>query len=122
MYEDLVAAWVPAKHEWLRPRPLGHELVNKLGKQNMFTYCACTLTIFLIFDSIINKLVFSLFVMPHSFFGCLFLSEISIFLGEYKINAMYFLEISNYTFSSRSLVQMTSYSCILELQMRFWIT
>ncbi|KAK7285760.1 hypothetical protein RJT34_20541 [Clitoria ternatea] len=40
LYEDLVAAWVPAKHEWLRERPLGEELVNKLGKQKMFSYCA----------------------------------------------------------------------------------
>ncbi|QHN85512.1 hypothetical protein HN51_039874 [Arachis hypogaea] len=39
LYEDLVAAWVPAKHEWLRKRPLGEELVNKLGKQKMFSYC-----------------------------------------------------------------------------------
>ncbi|KAL2490246.1 Bifunctional fucokinase/fucose pyrophosphorylase [Abeliophyllum distichum] len=40
LYEDLVAAWVPAKHEWLRTRPLGEELVAKLGKQKMFSYCA----------------------------------------------------------------------------------
>ncbi|XP_027349950.1 bifunctional fucokinase/fucose pyrophosphorylase isoform X2 [Abrus precatorius] len=40
LYEDLVSAWVPAKHEWLRKRPLGEELVNKLGKQKMFSYCA----------------------------------------------------------------------------------
>lgn len=40
LYEDLVAAWVPAKHEWLQLRPLGEELVNKLGKQKMFSYCA----------------------------------------------------------------------------------
>ncbi|KAI4355267.1 hypothetical protein L6164_004057 [Bauhinia variegata] len=40
LYEDLVAAWVPAKHEWLRMRPLGEELVSKLGKQKMFSYCA----------------------------------------------------------------------------------
>ncbi|KAG4917069.1 hypothetical protein JHK87_054626 [Glycine soja] len=40
LYEDLVAAWVPAKHEWLRKRPLGEELVNKLGKRKMFSYCA----------------------------------------------------------------------------------
>jgi len=41
LYEDLVAAWVPAKHEWLRKRPLGEELVNKLGNRKMFSYCAC---------------------------------------------------------------------------------
>uniref|UniRef100_A0A6P4A5M3 bifunctional fucokinase/fucose pyrophosphorylase isoform X1 n=1 Tax=Ziziphus jujuba TaxID=326968 RepID=A0A6P4A5M3_ZIZJJ len=40
LYEDLVAAWVPAKHEWLRQRPMGEELVNRLGKQKMFSYCA----------------------------------------------------------------------------------
>ncbi|GAY45752.1 hypothetical protein CUMW_091760 [Citrus unshiu] len=40
LYEDLVAAWVPAKHDWLMLRPLGKELVSKLGKQRMFSYCA----------------------------------------------------------------------------------
>ncbi|KAF2313313.1 hypothetical protein GH714_010293 [Hevea brasiliensis] len=40
LYEDLVAAWVPAKHEWLQVRPLGKELIRKLGKQKMFGYCA----------------------------------------------------------------------------------
>lgn len=41
LYEDVVAAWVPAKHEWLKQRPLGKELVNALGGQKMFSYCAC---------------------------------------------------------------------------------
>ncbi|PWA76489.1 L-fucokinase/GDP-L-fucose pyrophosphorylase [Artemisia annua] len=40
LYEDLVAAWVPAKHDWLRSRPLGEELVRSLGKQTMYSYCA----------------------------------------------------------------------------------
>nr|GMD31516.1 bifunctional fucokinase/fucose pyrophosphorylase [Ipomoea batatas] len=40
LYEDLVAAWVPAKHDWLRPRALGSELVKRLGKHKMFSYCA----------------------------------------------------------------------------------
>ncbi|KAG6427218.1 hypothetical protein SASPL_111460 [Salvia splendens] len=40
LYEDLVAAWVPAKHEWLKRRPLGEELVATLGKKKMFSYCA----------------------------------------------------------------------------------
>ncbi|XP_059458035.1 bifunctional fucokinase/fucose pyrophosphorylase [Corylus avellana] len=40
LYEDLVAAWVPAKHEWLQRRPLGEELVSRLGKNKMFSYCA----------------------------------------------------------------------------------
>lgn len=45
LYEDLVAAWVPAKHEWLQQRPLGQELVNGLGKTKMFSYFACMLNI-----------------------------------------------------------------------------
>ncbi|WCJ22448.1 L-fucokinase/GDP-L-fucose pyrophosphorylase [Euphorbia peplus] len=40
LYEDLVAAWVPAKHDWLENRPVGKELVRRLGKQKMFSYCA----------------------------------------------------------------------------------
>ncbi|KAF5953241.1 hypothetical protein HYC85_011185 [Camellia sinensis] len=44
LYEDLVAAWVPAKHEWLQPRPLGQELINRLGRQKMFSYCAYDLS------------------------------------------------------------------------------
>ncbi|KAL8167003.1 hypothetical protein V2J09_008502 [Rumex salicifolius] len=36
LYEDLVAAWVPARHEWLRNRPAGEELINSLGKQRMW--------------------------------------------------------------------------------------
>ncbi|XP_050237230.1 bifunctional fucokinase/fucose pyrophosphorylase isoform X2 [Mercurialis annua] len=40
LYEDLVAAWVPAKHEWLQLRPMGKELVGSLGRQKMFSYCA----------------------------------------------------------------------------------
>ncbi|KAK9279064.1 hypothetical protein L1049_012739 [Liquidambar formosana] len=37
---SLISAWVPAKHEWLRQRPLGDELINRLGRQKMFSYCA----------------------------------------------------------------------------------
>ncbi|XP_058104866.1 bifunctional fucokinase/fucose pyrophosphorylase isoform X2 [Magnolia sinica] len=44
LYEDLVAAWVPAKHEWLKFRPLGKELVNALGNQKMFSYCSYDLS------------------------------------------------------------------------------
>ncbi|PSS23519.1 Fucose-1-phosphate guanylyltransferase [Actinidia chinensis var. chinensis] len=44
LYEDLVAAWVPARHEWLRSRPLGQELVNRLGQKKMFSYCAYDLS------------------------------------------------------------------------------
>ncbi|GJN30076.1 hypothetical protein PR202_gb18354 [Eleusine coracana subsp. coracana] len=40
LYEDLVAAWVPAKHEWLRNRPLGKELIAALGTQRMFSFCS----------------------------------------------------------------------------------
>ncbi|KAK1306444.1 Bifunctional fucokinase/fucose pyrophosphorylase [Acorus calamus] len=44
LYEDLVAAWVPAKHEWLKSRPLGNELINGLGSQKMLSYCAYNLS------------------------------------------------------------------------------
>ncbi|XP_048132402.1 bifunctional fucokinase/fucose pyrophosphorylase isoform X4 [Rhodamnia argentea] len=44
LYEDLVAAWVPAKHDWLQQRPLGKELVSRLGKNYMFSYCAYELS------------------------------------------------------------------------------
>ncbi|XP_047315661.1 bifunctional fucokinase/fucose pyrophosphorylase [Impatiens glandulifera] len=44
LYEDLVAAWVPTKHEWLLSRPLGQELVSTLGSQKMFSYCAYDLS------------------------------------------------------------------------------
>lgn len=40
LYEDLVAAWVPAKHEWLRNRPLGKELIAALGSHRMFSFCS----------------------------------------------------------------------------------
>lgn len=40
LYEDLVAAWVPARHEWLKSRPLGNELVDALGNQKIFSCCA----------------------------------------------------------------------------------
>ncbi|CAA7391913.1 unnamed protein product [Spirodela intermedia] len=39
LYEDLVAAWVPARHEWLKTRPLGKKLVKGLGGPKMFSYC-----------------------------------------------------------------------------------
>ncbi|KAL6128528.1 hypothetical protein ACLB2K_071883 [Fragaria x ananassa] len=44
LYEDLVAAWVPAKHDWLRLRPSGEELVSRLGKQKLYSYCAYDLS------------------------------------------------------------------------------
>ncbi|CAL4912201.1 unnamed protein product [Urochloa decumbens] len=44
LYEDLVAAWVPAKHEWLRNRPLGNELIAALGKQRIFSFCSYNFT------------------------------------------------------------------------------
>jgi hypothetical protein len=53
LYEDLVAAWVPAKHEWLRKRPLGEELVNRLGNQRMLSYCACMSIPMAIFYSVL---------------------------------------------------------------------
>ncbi|EOA14811.1 hypothetical protein CARUB_v10028118mg [Capsella rubella] len=39
LYEDLVAAWVPSRHDWLRTRPMGELLVNSLGSQKMYSYC-----------------------------------------------------------------------------------
>ncbi|XP_042505156.1 bifunctional fucokinase/fucose pyrophosphorylase isoform X1 [Macadamia integrifolia] len=44
LYEELVAAWVPAKHEWLKHRSLGKELLSGLGNQTMFSYCAYDLS------------------------------------------------------------------------------
>ncbi|XP_074582376.1 bifunctional fucokinase/GDP-fucose pyrophosphorylase [Curcuma longa] len=44
LYEELVSAWVPAKHEWLRSRPLGEKLISALGKQRMFSFCAFELS------------------------------------------------------------------------------
>uniref|UniRef100_A0A0D6QT87 L-fucokinase domain-containing protein n=1 Tax=Araucaria cunninghamii TaxID=56994 RepID=A0A0D6QT87_ARACU len=40
LYEELAGAWVCARHEWLKTRPLGLDLVNVLGGQKLFTYCA----------------------------------------------------------------------------------
>ena len=59
LYEDLVAAWVPAKHEWLRKRPLGEELVNRLGNQRMFSYCACMSIPMTIFYSVLISFTIS---------------------------------------------------------------
>ncbi|CAN8287936.1 unnamed protein product [Cochlearia groenlandica] len=39
LYEDLVAAWVPSRHDWLRTRPFGELLVNSLGRQKMYSCC-----------------------------------------------------------------------------------
>ncbi|CAM8887089.1 unnamed protein product [Rhodiola kirilowii] len=40
LYEDLVAAWVPSRHEWLRQRPMGEALISNLGRRKLFSYCA----------------------------------------------------------------------------------
>uniref|UniRef100_A0A0E0CU43 GHMP kinase N-terminal domain-containing protein n=1 Tax=Oryza meridionalis TaxID=40149 RepID=A0A0E0CU43_9ORYZ len=40
LYEDLVAAWVPYRHEWLRTRPFGMELIAALGRHRMFSFCS----------------------------------------------------------------------------------
>eukprot|EP01018_Ginkgo_biloba_P012713 Gb_11899 [translate_table: standard] len=40
LYEDLAGAWVSTKHEWMKTRPLGLKLLNALGGQKLFTYCA----------------------------------------------------------------------------------
>ncbi|KAJ3682132.1 hypothetical protein LUZ60_014705 [Juncus effusus] len=44
LYEDLVAAWVPSKHEWLKTRPFGSELISSLGGQRMFSFCSYDLS------------------------------------------------------------------------------
>ncbi|XP_031499044.1 bifunctional fucokinase/fucose pyrophosphorylase isoform X1 [Nymphaea colorata] len=44
LYEELVAAWVPSRHNWLKSRPLGTELINGLGNQRLFSYCAYDLS------------------------------------------------------------------------------
>lgn len=44
LYEDLVASWVPAKHAWLKQRPLGEDLITGLGNHKMFSYCAYDLS------------------------------------------------------------------------------
>ncbi|CAN6466062.1 unnamed protein product [Victoria cruziana] len=44
LYEELVAAWVPSRHNWLKSRPLGKELINGLGNQRLFSYCAYDLS------------------------------------------------------------------------------
>ncbi|KAL1828647.1 hypothetical protein DCAR_0207886 [Daucus carota subsp. sativus] len=44
LYEDIVASWVPAKHAWLKQRPLGEDLVTGLGNHKMFSYCAYDLS------------------------------------------------------------------------------
>ena len=65
LYEDLVAAWVPARHEWLKLRPLGNELVGALGNQKMFSYCACTFhsawVVRLFFDLVFTFLLVDLY-------------------------------------------------------------
>ncbi|XP_038977769.1 bifunctional fucokinase/fucose pyrophosphorylase [Phoenix dactylifera] len=55
LYEDLVAAFVPAKHEWLKLHPLGKELTSALGSQKMFSFCAYDLS-FLHFGTSIEVL------------------------------------------------------------------
>uniref|UniRef100_A0ACD5WV89 Uncharacterized protein n=1 Tax=Avena sativa TaxID=4498 RepID=A0ACD5WV89_AVESA len=40
LYEDLVAAWVPTRHEWLRNRPFGRQLIAALGRHKMFSFCS----------------------------------------------------------------------------------
>lgn len=39
LFEKAVLACVPTTHEWLRKYPLSVELVKKLRKQRMFSYC-----------------------------------------------------------------------------------
>ncbi|XP_078447858.1 L-fucokinase/GDP-L-fucose pyrophosphorylase isoform X2 [Wolffia australiana] len=40
LYEDLVAAWVPARHEWLKTRPLGKKLLEGLAGPRLYSLCA----------------------------------------------------------------------------------
>ncbi|KAG8073147.1 hypothetical protein GUJ93_ZPchr0006g43282 [Zizania palustris] len=40
LYEDLVAAWVPSRHEWLKTHPLGMDLIAALGRHRMFSFCS----------------------------------------------------------------------------------
>ncbi|XP_024517725.1 bifunctional fucokinase/fucose pyrophosphorylase-like [Selaginella moellendorffii] len=40
LYEEIAGAWVPARHSWLRNRPLGKLLVQELGAQRLYHYCA----------------------------------------------------------------------------------
>ncbi|KAI5082052.1 hypothetical protein GOP47_0001795 [Adiantum capillus-veneris] len=40
LYEEIAAAWVPSRHEWLRSRPLGIELLKALSSHCLFSYCA----------------------------------------------------------------------------------
>lgn len=44
LYEDLVAAWVPTRHEWLRNRPFGRQLIAALGRHKMFSFCSYDFT------------------------------------------------------------------------------
>lgn len=69
LYEDLVAAWVPAKHEWLRQRPLGEELVTRLGNHKMFSYCACMLIVtgcIIMLVVVLSLIILALFMLPGS--------------------------------------------------------
>ncbi|XP_020085219.1 bifunctional fucokinase/fucose pyrophosphorylase isoform X2 [Ananas comosus] len=55
LYEDMVAAWVPVKHEWLKSRPLGKHLIDALGAQKLFSFCSYDLS-FLHFGTSIEVL------------------------------------------------------------------
>eukprot|EP00897_Mesotaenium_endlicherianum_P009860 jgi/Mesen1/8902/ME000537S08301 len=40
LYEELAGSWVPARHAWLRGRPLGRQLIASLGKSALYTHIA----------------------------------------------------------------------------------
>lgn len=40
MYEEIAGAWVSARHEWLRSRPLGTKLIDALGRSRLHHHCA----------------------------------------------------------------------------------
>ncbi|KAK6918172.1 L-fucokinase [Dillenia turbinata] len=44
LYDDLVAALVPARYKWLQSRPLVKELISRLGEEKMYSYCAYDLS------------------------------------------------------------------------------
>ncbi|CAI5527033.1 unnamed protein product [Closterium sp. Naga37s-1] len=40
LYEELAAAWVPARHAWLSTRPLGPQLLAHLSSHSIFHHCS----------------------------------------------------------------------------------
>lgn len=40
LYEEIAGAWVPARYDWLKARPLGTKLIDAFSQQSLFSYCA----------------------------------------------------------------------------------